>query len=59
MGLVALQHVESKEIEESSRIGKTKIFLRKLVISREHSSKMGTIKDKNDMDLTEAEGIKP
>ena len=40
-------------------MGKTKIFLRKLVISREHSSKMGTIKDKNDMDLTEAEGIKP
>ena len=58
MGLVALQHVESKEIEESSRMGKTKIFLRKLVISREHSSKMGTIKDNNGKELTEAEEVK-
>ena len=59
MGLVSLQHVESREIEESSRMGTTKIFSRRLVIQGNISSKTGTIKDKDDMDLTEAEGVKP
>ena len=31
---------------------------RKLEIPREHHAKMGTIKDRNGMDLTEAEEIK-
>ena len=59
MGLVALQHIESREIEESSRMGKIKIFSRRLVTQGNISSKMGIIKDKDDLDLTEAEGVKP
>ena len=59
MGLVALQHIESREIEESSRTGKIKIFSRRLVTQGNISSKMGIIKDKDDLDLTEAEGVKP
>jgi len=59
MGLVALQHIESREIEESSTMGKIKIFSRRLVTQGNISSKMGIIKDKDDLDLTEAEGVKP
>ena len=46
---------QCKEIEENNRMGKT----RKLEIPREHFfAEMGTIKDRNGMDLTEAEDIK-
>ena len=48
-----------KEIEENNRMGKTRDLFRKLEIPREQfHAKMGTIKDRNGMDLTEAEDIK-
>ena len=48
-----------KEMEENSRMGKITDLLRKLEIPREHfMQKMGTIKDRNDTVLTEAEDIK-
>ena len=50
------------EIEENNRIGKTlqvfKVSSRKLDTNGTFHAKMGTIKDKNRMDLTEAEDIK-
>ena len=47
-----------KEIEENNRMAKTR-DLKKLEILREHCmQKMVTIKDRNGMDLTEAETIK-
>ena len=52
---------QCKEIEENNRMGKTRLEIssRKLEIPREHFiAKMGTIKDRNGMDLTEAEDIK-
>ena len=49
-----------KEIEENNRMGKRlEISSRKLEIPREqYHAKMGTTKDRNGMDLTEAEDIK-
>ena len=48
-----------KEIEESNRMGKTRAVIKK---SRDTKgtchAKMGSIKDRNGMDLTEAEDIK-
>ena len=50
---------QCKEIEENNRIGKTRDLFKKIEISREHfMQSMGTIKDRNGMDLTEAEKIK-
>ena len=50
---------QCKEIEENNRIGKTRDLFKKIEISREHfMQSMGTIKDRNGMDLTEAEDIK-
>ena len=49
---------QCKEIEENNRMGKTEIYSRKLEIPREHFMQMGSIKDRNGMDLTEAEDIK-
>ena len=46
---------QCKEIEESNRMGKTRNLFRKI---RDTNAKMGTIKDRNGMDLTEAEDIK-
>ena len=50
---------QGKEIEENNRMGKTRDLFRK---SRDTKgtfhAKMGTIKDRNGMDLTEAEEIK-
>ena len=48
---------QCKEIEENNRIGKTRDLFKK---SRDTKGtlKMGSIKDRNDMDLTEAEDIK-
>ena len=48
-----------KEIEENNRMGKSIDLLKKIRDTREiFHSKMGTIKDRNGMDLTEAEDIK-
>ena len=47
---------QSKEIEEKDRMEKIEISSRKSEIPRD--AKMGTIKDRNGMDLTETEDIK-
>ena len=50
---------QCKEIEENNRIGKTRDLVKKIRDTKEtFHAKMGTIKDRNDMDLTEAEDIK-
>ena len=50
---------QCKEIEENSRIGKTRNLFKKIRDTKgKFFSKMGTIKDRNGMDLTEAEDIK-
>ena len=48
-----------KEIEESNRMGKTRDLFKKIRDTKgTFHAKMGTIKDRNGMDLTEAEDIK-
>ena len=48
-----------KEIEENNRMGKTRDLFKKIRDSKGTlHAKMGIIKDRNGMDLTEAEGIK-
>ena len=48
-----------KEIEENNRMGKTRDLFKKIRDTKgTFLSKMGTIKDRSGMDLTEAEGIK-
>ena len=48
-----------KEIEEKNRIGKTRDLFKKIRdTKRTFHAKMGSIKDRNGMDLTEAEDIK-
>ena len=48
-----------KEIEENSRMGKTRDLFKKIRdTKRTFHAKMGSIKDRNGMDLTEAEDIK-
>ena len=48
-----------KEIEENNRIGKTRDLFKKIRdIMRTFHAKMGSIKDRNIMDLTEAEDIR-
>ena len=48
-----------KEIEENNRIGKTRdLFENIRDTKRTFHAKMGAIKDRNDMDLTEAEYVK-
>ena len=50
---------QCKEIEEHSRMGKTRGLFKKIRdIKGIFHAKMGTIKDRNGMDLTEAEDIK-
>ena len=50
---------QSKEIEENNILGKTRDLFRKLEIPKGiFHAKMGKIKDRNGMDLTEAEDIK-
>ena len=50
---------QCKEIEENNRIGKTRDFFKKIRDTKgTFHAKMGTIKDRNAMDLTEAEHIK-
>ena len=50
---------QCKEIEENNGIGRTRDLLKK-IIEKEGTfhAKVGTIKDRNGMDLTEAEDIK-
>ena len=48
-----------KEIEENNRKGKTRDSFKKIRATKgTFHEKMGIIKDRNDMDLTEAEDIK-
>ena len=50
---------QCKEIEENNRIGKTRDLFKKIRDNkRTFYAKMGTIKDRNGMDLIEAEDIK-
>ena len=50
---------ECKEIEENNRMGKTRDLLKKIRDTKGiFHAKMGSIKDRNSMDLTEAEDIK-
>ena len=50
---------QCKEIEENKRMGKTRDLFRKLRDTKgTFHAKMGTIKNRNDMDLTEPEDIK-
>ena len=51
----ALLNDQCREIEENNRMGKTRDLVKKIKI---FYVKMGTIKDRNGMDLTEAEDIK-
>ena len=50
---------QCKEIEEKNRMGKTRDLLKKIRYTKGiFHAKMGSIKDRNGMDLTEAEDIK-
>ena len=50
---------QCKEIEENNRMGRTEDLFKKLRDTKgTFDAKMGTIKDRNGMDLTEAEDIK-
>ena len=50
---------QCKEIEENNRMGKTRDLFKKIRdTKRTFHTKMGSIKDRNGMDLTEAEDIK-
>ena len=50
---------QCKEIEENNRMGKTRDLFKKIRDTKgTFHAKMGSIKDRNDMNLTEAEDIK-
>ena len=50
---------QRKETEENNRMGKTRDLFKKIRDTKgTYHAKMGTIQDRNGMDLTEAEGIK-
>ena len=50
---------QCKEIQENNRMGKTRDLFKKIRHTNEtFHAKMGTIKDRNGMDLTEEEDIK-
>ena len=50
---------QCKEIEENNRMGRTRDLFKKIRdIKETFHAKMGSIKDRNGMDLTEAEDIK-
>ena len=50
---------QCKEIEEKNRMGKTRELFKKIRDTKgTFHAKMGSIKDRNGLDLTEAEGIK-
>ena len=55
----ALLSDQCKEIEENNRMGKTRDLFKKIRDTKgTFHSKMGSIKDRNGMDLTESEDIK-
>ena len=50
---------QCKEIEENNRMGKSRDILKKITNTKgTFHAKLGSIKDRNGMDLTEAEDIK-
>ena len=50
---------QCKEIEENNRMGKTRYIFKKIRDTKGiFHAKKGTIKDRNGMDLTEAEDVK-
>ena len=50
---------QCKEIEENNRMGKTRDFFKKIRDTKGNfHAKMGIIKDRNGMDLTETEDVK-
>ena len=50
---------QCKETEENNRMGKTRDLFKKIRVTKgTFHAKMGSIKDRNGMDLTEAEDIK-
>ena len=50
---------QSKEIEENNRMGNTRDLFKKIIDTKGiFHANMGTIKNRNSMDLTEAEDIK-
>ena len=50
---------QCKEIEENNRMGKTRDLFKKISDTKgTFHAKMGSIKDRNGLDLTEAEDIK-
>ena len=50
---------QGKEIEENNRMGKTRDLFKKIRNTKGiFHAKMGTIKDRNGMDLTEAKDVK-
>ena len=51
--------MQKKKTEENNRMGKTRYIFKKLRDTKgTYPSKMGKIKDRNGMDLTEAKDIK-
>ena len=55
----AFVHQQCKGIEENNRMGKTRDLFKKIIDSKgTFHAKMGTIKDRNGMNLTETEDIK-
>ena len=55
----AFLSVQCKKIEESNRMGKTRVLFKKIRDTEgTFHANMGLIKDRNGMDLTEAEDIK-
>ena len=55
----AFFRIQSKEIEENNRMGKTRDLFKKIRDTKGiFHAKMGLIKDRNGMNLTEAEDIK-
>ena len=58
-GKKAIVSEQCKEIEENNRMGKTRDRLKKIRDTKgTFHAKMGSIKDRNDMDLTETEDTK-
>ena len=57
-GKKAFLNEQCKEIEENNRMGKTDLFNKMGYIKGTFHARMGTKKDRNSKDLTEAEEIK-
>ena len=50
---------QCKDIEENNRMGKSRDLFKKISDTKgTFHAKMGSIKDRNDLDLTEAEDVK-